>query len=271
MPHQQIIFNGSLVLADSPIFTAAHEALKYGIGAFETMRYDNGDIAFVQWHIERLNRALLALGIGHCIFDAHKVLKEVDTLVEANKAFGAHRIRLAVYVKSFGYDYVLENFAINGYPKEIELGVFSGANKGLSSLSSFKLNNYLPYYLAGQFAARENYGDVLVLNSEGNICETSVANVFIVKNNVVYTPPLSEGCIDGVFRKFLMESLSAVNNTVVEKPIALQELSVADEIFTTNSIRGITKVISFENKQYSTVFTDAMMAALSLNHPKVFI
>src|SRR5690606_7671777 len=118
-------------------------------------------------------------------------------------------------------------------------GVYGDAKKSCDRLANIKTNNFLPYALAALHAKKNEWNDALVLNSHDRVCESTVANVFWIKGNVVYTPPLSEGCIGGVTRGHLLGRLKEEGIGVQEEPATLEILLQADELFLTNTISGL--------------------------------
>src|SRR5262249_33824176 len=94
--------------------------------------------------------------------------------------------------------------------------------------------------------------DCLVLNSRERIADSSIANLFYVKGETIYTPPLSEGCVAGGMRRWLMESLPGEGLRVAEKPVAPEDLILADEGFLTNAIRGVRWVGNFAGTTYGS-------------------
>jgi len=104
--------------------------------------------------------------------------------------------------------------------------------------------------MAALHAKNIKVNDCILLNSFNRVCDTSIANIFIIKNGDLYTPPLSEGCVAGVIRQFILEKLN-LDFTIIEKPISVEELENADEVFVTNSIKGIRWVNQFKDSKYS--------------------
>jgi branched-chain amino acid aminotransferase len=93
--------------------------------------------------------------------------------------------------------------------------------------------------------------DVILLNAFGRICESAIANIFIIKNNKIYTPPLSEGCVAGTMRRWMLEKFSLEKYSVVEKKLSVDSMLDADEVFLTNSIHAVRWVQKFHGKTYS--------------------
>jgi branched-chain amino acid aminotransferase len=105
--------------------------------------------------------------------------------------------------------------------------------------------------MAAIYAKENKLNDCLVLNVHDRVCDASIANIFWIKNDMVYTPPLSEGCVAGVIRKCLMEGLQGTRLKVQERVCEINDLENADEVFLTNAIQGIRWVKQFRIKGYT--------------------
>jgi len=90
----------------------------------------------------------------------------------------------------------------------------------------------------------------VVLNAYGRVAETTIANIWWVREGRLFTPPLSEGCVAGVMRRWLLEALPASGYSVGEEPIGPDGLEEAEEIFITNAIRGIQWVRDFRGFRF---------------------
>ena len=104
--------------------------------------------------------------------------------------------------------------------------------------------------MASIYAKEKKINDCLVLNVYDRVCDASIANVLWVKNDMIFTPPLSEGCIAGVMRRYLIEKTQGARHKIQEKVCGVNDLENADEIFLTNAIQGIRWVKQFRNKRY---------------------
>ena len=109
---------------------------------------------------------------------------------------------------------------------------------------------YLPYALAAIHARQHQLQDCLLLNSAGRICDATIANVFWTQNDQLFTPPLSEGGVAGVMRRFLLDNVSG-QHTIREQPLTVDSLLQADGVFLTNAVQGIKWVRQYRNRQYS--------------------
>lgn len=109
------------------------------------------------------------------------------------------------------------------------------------------------------WAKEQHLNDAILLNSDGNIADSTIANVFIVTNGRIKTPALSEGPVAGIMRRFLINQLKINNYEVEEGVVSVEEMQNANEIWLTNAIYGIRWVkqigiITYTNKLASKIF-----------------
>lgn len=109
--------------------------------------------------------------------------------------------------------------------------------------------------MAALHTKRQNLHDSLLLNTNGNICEATVANVFIIKDQHVLTPSLPEGCVAGVMRRYLLERFHTIHLTARECRISINDIENADEMFLSNAVSGIRWVRQFGNKAFTQTLT----------------
>ena len=105
--------------------------------------------------------------------------------------------------------------------------------------------------MAALFAKQQKWNEALILNQHHRICDATIANVFFIKNHLLYTPHLKEGCVNGVMRKYLIQQLKQAGISVEEGTYSVTDLLHADELFLTNAMYGIRWVKLFGNKTYS--------------------
>jgi branched-chain amino acid aminotransferase len=88
------------------------------------------------------------------------------------------------------------------------------------------------------------------LNAYGRICESAIASIFIIKGDSIYTPPLSEGCVAGTMRRWMLEKFSLKNYKVIAKSLSINDVLSADEFFLTNAIQLIRWIKDFSGRTY---------------------
>lgn len=131
------------------------------------------------------------------------------------------------------------------------IGIAEGLQKSPDAIANLKTSNSLIYAVAAQQANEHKWNDALILNTSGHIIESTIANIFWIKDNSIYTPPLSSGCIAGVMRRFIIATLADKGIGVQEKELSKEILLSADEVFLTNAIKGIKWVSDLENTKFS--------------------
>jgi aminodeoxychorismate lyase len=246
-------YNGKIYKTDTPVIGVDNRGLRYGDGIFETMKMQQGKINFVDEHFARLWKGLQKLQ-----FDIPKnftpdyLQQQIETTAKKNEHALAGRIRLQIIRGDGGlYDaknnfpnYIIQTWAL---PKEnntlntngLVVGFYDEVKKNYDAISNLKHNNYLHYVLAALHAKKNKWNDAIVLNTQNNICDTTIANIFLIKDNVVLTPGLNQACVAGVMRNCVINVLKQHNFKVVETSITPEALLQADEIFVTNAIYNI--------------------------------
>jgi len=146
-----------------------------------------------------------------------------------------------------------------GYTVEIYNEIVKNFNK----FSLYKTANSLVYVMASLFAKENNLDDVFILNDNGNVIETTNSNIFISSNGVLYTPPLTDGCIGGIMRMKLINLAISKGIVVYENKMTPQHLMAADEILFTNTIHGIRWVGKYKDKRYFNTMAKKLSNALN--------
>ncbi len=297
-----ISYNGQLLPADQPILTISNRCFRYGDGLFETIRVFNYRLPFFALHYQRLQEGMKILQLH-----TQEKREQKDWEVEVNKLLlalknsnfadsfadsimqkatqeGNFRLRLAVF-RADGGLYTPQdntvNFCIEASPlpshqfvlneKRLHVVIFDKLLLMPTILSGFKTSNALPYILAALHKQEQQTDDCLLLNQEGNICESIAANVFVVNSaGMLLTPPLQEGCINGVMRKKILQIAEKQKLNFKEQVLPLAALQNAQEVFLTNSIQGIQSVGScqFNGQVYNysqNLVAQELVVALNLS------
>jgi aminodeoxychorismate lyase len=264
-PEAFINFNGKIIKNNKPVILADNRSFRYGDGCFETMKMLNGKIILEAYHFERLFTSLKALQFNKSAFFISETFKEeIVELAKKNHHKKAARIRVTIARGSGGlYDvqdhypnYVIETWDLNGANNKFNenglvLDIYRDARKVCDCFSAIKNNNFLCYTMAALWAKENKLNDAVILNPYNRIADTTVANIFIVQNGIVKTPALSEGCIAGVMRKYLMECLRKEGIPFEETEISLEDLLSASEVFVTNAIKGLYWVKEIGQSNYN--------------------
>jgi branched-chain amino acid aminotransferase len=111
-----------------------------------------------------------------------------------------------------------------------------------------KSGNYQENILAHNAALLKNAYDAIMVNHEGHVTEGTTSNVWIIKNSILYTPPLSDGVLEGLTRRSLIDMANSEKIIIREKSLTPKEIMDADECFITSTTRNLVPVTSVEDK-----------------------
>ena len=266
MKEHFFIYNNEFFRVGMPVISIQNRSFRYGDGLFETMRMYNGKIINADFHFERLFAGMRVLEFETPPkFCRTYYTDAVNELLLKNSIFKYAKIRLMVFrgdegifeIENNSTNYIIEAFSfsekIELNERGIELDIFPDGGKSISRFSNLKSNNYLSSIMAARFARTNNLDDAIILNDFERVCESSIANIFIIKGSEIFTPPLSEGCVAGTMRRWFLEKFELKNYTVTEKAVSINDLLNADEIFLTNSLYLLKWVRKFRNKTYTNL------------------
>lgn len=263
-----ICFNGKFFSADEPVLLASNRGYRYGDGLFETMKVQQGNILLADYHFERLYTGIAMLQFEMPrLFLRQRTEDEILHLCKKNKCEQLGRVRLSVFRGNGGlYDeekalqYLIECWPLNESVSKLNenglvIDIYSEAEKSCDKFSNLKSANFLPYSMAALYAKEKKVNDCLVLNSTGSIADSTIANLFVIKNGIIVTPGLDEGCVNGVMRRHLLKEIQNAGYDTREVTVSVNDLANADEVFLTNAINGIRWVRQFRDKLYTNIKT----------------
>ena len=269
-------FNSKIFKESCPVIGPDNRGLRYGDGLFETIRVKEGLLQLEDEHFSRLWKGMDTLQFDRPRhFSPALLSEEIKSLVKKNGHEKDARIRLSIFRGDGGlYDSInlFPNYLIQTWPlaqgygdwnsNGLVLGVYNDALKSCDILSNIKHNNYLVSVLGALNAKKERWNDAVILNMHGRVCETTIANVFIIKDGAFYTPSLAEGCVAGVMRKTVISVLRRNGFTVEEVNIAMDDLLSADEVFLTNSIHPLRWVQRIQNSVFNSHLSQTAFSLL---------
>ena len=215
------------------------EGVFFGRGVFETILVKEKPIFFDE-HIERLNQGIEVLEIGEKV-DKSILKIEIDKLNLKNKA-----LKVVVTPKNLILIDKEIPYSDEDYKKGFKLKLSKVIRNSTSPLTYIKSINYMDNLLENKKAKKEGYNEVIFINEDAFITEGSTSNIFIVKENNIYTPKIECGLLNGTIRKYILK-----NTNCIEKEFTIEELLNSDEVFITNSLLGIMRVISIEEKIFN--------------------
>ncbi len=225
---RNIIVNKEKITLDSGYF--------FGRGVFETILVKKNPI-FLKEHIERLNQGIRVLELGDEVL--------IDDILNIINKYSIQNcvLKIAVSEKNIVMETRDNKYKSEDYLKGFSLKLSNINKNSKSRLTYIKSINYLDNILQREEALKIGYDEVLFLNEKGFVTEGSISNIFLIKENKIFTPKVESGLLPGVVRKFIVDEFN-----VIEKEVILDDLFNADEIFITNSLLGIMGVSKLEDK-----------------------
>jgi len=246
--------NGALVGRSEAMVSALDRGFLYGDGFFETTRVIGGKALFLERHLERLAGSCSAAGFGTAL-DLRGIAEGVVEVVRANAVAegylrisvsrGMHEGRLT--------ELVARRPTVLIQAEPMDLPSLAAPQAITLSRSPYRINEHSPVVrhksmsyqgnlLALAEAQRQGADEAYFLNGAGHLTEGAISNLFFVRDGRVCTPDISCGLLPGVMRQVVLEICSMVGLPAQVGRFGELDLLDADEVFCTNSLRGIVGV-----------------------------
>ncbi|NCG04303.1 MAG: aminotransferase class IV [Bacteroidetes bacterium] len=272
-----INLNGALQSATSPLFSVHNRGFLYGDAVFETLRFGQNQLHFWEDHYFRLMAAMRVFRMNiPMTFTPEFLEQECIRVVEAQSSTSSSwRIRLSVFRNDGGVylpasrdvSYVIEAKPLDeetytskeGYNVEL----FKDYYVQKSMLSNLKSNNKALNVIGSIFMQEQGFDNGILVNDDKEVVEFLNGNLFVVDGDVLRTPPLTSGCLDGIMRKQVMRLAKKQNISCVEENISPFDLQQVQEVFMTNSITGIQPVSSYRRTDYQNTIALQLQYALN--------
>ena len=259
-----INFNGILQDSDTNLLDQ-NRGFLYGDGVFETLKIVGGKILFFEDHYFRLMAAMRIVRMEIPMnFTLEYLEEQVLSLVEKNKIEQSARARITVYRNNGGLylptnntvSFLIQTSAIENpvysiSEKEYEVDLYKDFYIPKQLLSTLKTTNKMIHVTGSIYAKENDLDNCILLNDSKNVVEALQGNLFMRMENTLITPPISEGCLNGIMRKQILSfAKKETNLEVVEQVISPFDLQKADELFVTNVIRGIQPITKYRKKEF---------------------
>ena len=259
-----INFNGILQDSDTNLLDQ-NRGFLYGDGVFETLKIVGGKILFFEDHYFRLMAAMRIVRMEIPMnFTLEYLEEQVLSLVEKNKIEQSARARITVYRNNGGFylptnntvSFLIQTSAIENpvysiSEKEYEVDLYKDFYIPKQLLSTLKTTNKMIHVTGSIYAKENDLNNCILLNDSKNVVEALQGNLFMRMGNTLITPPISEGCLNGIMRKQILSfAKKETILEVVEQVISPFDLQKADELFVTNVIRGIQPITKYRKKEF---------------------
>ena len=254
---EKVCINHIFVDKKEASLSIENRSYRYGDGFFETIKIVDGSILFKELHQRRIVKSFEILQINPQL-DIEQIFSNIIQLCALNNFTESARVRLsfsmgqgALNATDLECYYLIESWKLENkyyshHLRGLSTTVFRQARKTTDTISNIKSASAVVLALAARFSKNENKEDSLILNTKGNIIESTIANIYCIKNQKIYTPPISEGCVDGVLRKILM-----LHFAIIEKEFSEEFIKTADAVFISNTIKGVQWIRSIDDVQFA--------------------
>ena len=250
MIHGNVFHNEELLPIEKVRLSPGQAGLICGWGIFTTLRIVRGEAFAYERHWRRLEKDAGAIRLP-MPYSAAKIRVSLQDVIRAN-GVGEGCARVYLIYNQLGFwrsgenipetDLIIYTADLPAYREPVRLAMREHGRHAGSPLAGVKSISWLPNVWAVAEANREGFDEVVMLNERGEVAECTAANIFIVKNNKVYTPPLSSGCLEGITRGILFEIAPEVGLPVIEQTLRPDDLFSAEEVFLSSTNRNLLGV-----------------------------
>ncbi|WP_378188051.1 aminotransferase class IV [Aquimarina sp. W85] len=272
--------NGVHVREDQAVLSIDNRGYTYGDAIFETVRINQGVLLFWEDHYFRMMSAMRIVRMQIPMnFTQEFLEQEIKSLLEVNNLESkvvrakiiVNRVAGGLYTPdSREIDYTITVKPIDTLPfytlneNKYEVTLFKDYYVANDLLSTLKSTSKLPNILGSIFAQENGFDNCILLNTNKMALETTNGNLFLVKGSKIKTPPLSDGCLQGVLRTQLLRILEKLPDYEIEEgSISPFELQKADELFFTNVIIGLQPITKFKKKIYTSAVSKRLLGILN--------
>ena len=272
-----INFNGNIAAQNDNVLTQ-NRAFLYGDGVFETLKIINNKILFLEDHYFRLMASMRVVRMEIPMnFTMEYFEEQVLSLVQQKGISASARARITVFRNDGGLYLPQTNeisflihatsldatlYALNTDSYEVDLYKDFYVTRQL--LSSIKTTNKMINVTGSIFAHENGLENCILLNDAKNVVEVLQGNLFMVTGKKLITPPVSEGCLNGVMRKQILALAKKITDIEVsEEIISPFDLQKADELFLTNVITGIQSISKYRKKEFTSNLAHLLVQKLN--------
>ncbi|ANQ49216.1 aminotransferase class IV [Flammeovirga yaeyamensis] len=256
-----ILLNKEIIKTNKTNLPITDRGFQFGDGLFETMITKDGNIRFLEDHLERISKGLkeLQINVLDDLLTPEYIREQYKTLKKKNGIEGESRIKLIVWrsggglytpLSKMGHVALLtQEYQQKRETKNLKVDFAETVNVAPTPVSSCKTLSSLTYTLAGLEKQKRKLDDVILLNNEGYLAETISGNLFWVKNKVVFTPKISVGCVSGISRKNIIADLESKGYKVKRVFARKADIIDADAVLTTN-VTGVSLITQIGEHNY---------------------
>lgn len=272
-----INYNGELLSSDTTL-SNSNRAFLYGDGVFETLKIVDSKVLFSEDHYFRLMASMRIVRMRiPDNFTLEYFEEQVLNLAKATNNQNSARVRMTFFRNDGGFylpqtrtvSFLIQiaplnqiKYSFSDASYEVDLYKDFYITKQL--LSSIKTTNKMINITGSIFADENDLQNCLLLNNEKNVIEAMNGNLFMLVGNKLITPPIDDGCLNGIMRKQIIQIISKIDTIeLIEKSISPFDLQKADELFITNVIFGIQPITKYRKKDFTIELSKVLVEKLN--------
>ena len=272
-----INFNGEIQDSDLQL-SIYNRSFLYGDGVFETLKIVNGKILFFEEHYFRLMGSMRIIRMQIPMsFTPEYLEEEILKLATINNVKDSARVRFTIFRNEGGLylpidnsiSYIIQATELKQKKYQFseslfEVDLYKDFVIPKQLLSTLKTANKITHITASIFAKENQLNSCLLINETKNVIEATNGNLFMLMGNSLITPPISEGCLNGIMRKQIISLAKQIDTIeVIEKEISPFDLQKADELFITNVIIGIQPITKYRKKEFGVQLSSMLLGKLN--------
>lgn len=249
-----------MVSSKEPCISHTDRGFTLGHGLFETILVKKGVFPALEYHWKRLvsSASILRISLPFSQKELESMLTELIIQNHLQDQLASARVTITHGEAARGVlpaQAPTPNFVIAVFQsaphseKPFSACIVKTRKNEHTAASRVKTISYMDNILAKQEAMSQGYDEAILLNTASNVADGSISNVFMVKDQQIFTPLVSDGALPGVIRAILLEEC-ANDFVIIEKSISPVELMQADEVFLTNALMGIKPVHRIDNTNF---------------------
>jgi len=225
-----------------------------GWGVFSTIRVADGVLFAFERHWERMQHDAARMRVPFPS-ETSWLKARLHRLIEANAALNA-TLRVAVMRNRGGlfegpnqerdFDVIAFTANLNDWGSAVRLAVKPNARFAQNEFAGAKITSWAQNLAWYEEAHERGFDEMLLLNERGEVSECTSANVFAVRGEEIWTPPLTSGCLAGVTRAVVLEEIRLPGFSAIEKTLSPKDLERAEQVFVTSTTRDFLPVSEIE-------------------------
>lgn len=248
-----LYYNNNLIDEEAAAIIPSCQGFQFGLGVFETILVLKGKPCFMELHFERFMQSCKKLGL-QLVLEAEQLKAQAQALISRNNIKNG-RLKLICFRDIKGSSTLItvsdyhykENFYEEGY----NICLSEIKRNPHSPMPYIKSLNYGENILTREKAINQGYQEALFMNVYDRLCEGTVSNIFWIKDNIVFTPEISCGILNGITRSQVIQLCRNLKLELHEGNYKYEELLEAEEVFITNSLIDIMPISKVENYFYN--------------------